>query len=98
MLSEPIFYELLVFAAGVGCTTVAAYLLARHLEGRRHREASSAAPLEARLERLEAALDETMALVHQLKTTQRFTVSMLENRHRTLGRPAAEQPRGETPH
>ncbi|MEO8138096.1 MAG: hypothetical protein ABI742_00540 [Gemmatimonadota bacterium] len=98
MLSEPILYDLLVFAAGVGCTGVVALLLARHLDGRRNRGTSSAAALEARLERLETALDETMAMVRQLKTTQRFTVSLLENRQRTFGRPAADLPRGETPH
>lgn len=98
MLSEPILYDLLVFAAGVGCTGVAAFLLARHLEGRRHRGASSPDALQARVERLETALDETMAVVRQLKTTQRFTVSLLENRQRTLSRQPAELPRGETPH
>jgi alkylation response protein AidB-like acyl-CoA dehydrogenase len=101
MMSEPILYDLLVFAAGIGCAAGALALIARYLDHRHHRgamSASAAVAMEERLVRLEAALDATMDEVRHLKTTQRFTVSLLENRQRTLGRPAADPPRGVTPH
>jgi hypothetical protein len=101
VLSEPIFYELLVFATGAGTVGIAVHWLTRYLDEKRRLAALSSSPtvmLEERVVRMEAVLEQTVDELRQLAKAQQFTVGLLENRPRVLN-PSGMDPRPSiTPH